>query len=127
MSNLFKTYIPKELQIRGIRRKGEDLPDSDIWPRIRSYKGLEFKFAGIKTEASGLRDSIYWDWYHTVRLSKIIWFSHRRGVLPKDKLLKNVCKDFVGAIAQGVFVVWALFVDFGFRGRGFSCAYFLIS
>jgi hypothetical protein len=107
MSNLFQTYIPKEFQIRGIRRKGEDLPDSDIWPRIRSYKGLEFKFTGIKTEASGLRDSIYWDWYHTARLSKIIWFSHRRGVLPKDKLLKNVCKDFVGAIAQGVFVVWS--------------------
>ena len=98
MSNLFQTYIPKELEIRGIRRKGEDLPDSDIWPRIRSYKGLEFKFTSIKTEASGLRDSIYWDWYHTARLSKIIWFSHRRGVLPKDnwigKLFHNMAKQY---------------------------------
>lgn len=106
-SYLFENFVSEEEPIPGIRIKGADIPDSTSWPRIISYKGLTHKFAGIKTESIGLRDSIYWDWYNTARLSKIFWFAHTRGVLPKDKLLKNVCKDFVGAIAQGVFVVWA--------------------
>jgi hypothetical protein len=107
MSRWFETFNPKVSPIPGIRIKGDDLQDSDIWPRIRSYKGLAYEFESIKTEADGLRESIYWDWYHTARLSKIIWFANKRGVLPKDKLLKSVCKDFVGAIEQGNFEVWA--------------------
>ena len=95
------------LGIPGLRIKGIDLPDSDTWPRVQSYKGLEYKFSNVRTEAKGLRDSIYWDWYNTARLSKIFWFAHSRGVLPKEKLLKNVCRDFVSSISNGVFVSWA--------------------
>ena len=84
-SYLFENFVSEEEPIPGIRIKGADIPDSTSWPRIISYKGLTHKFAGIKTESIGLRDSIYWDWYNTARLSKIFWFAHTRGVLPKDK------------------------------------------
>ena len=41
-------------------------------------------------------------------MSKVIWFAHTRNVTPRDKLLAQVCRDFVGAIELGVFVVWAM-------------------
>ena len=86
------------LGIPGLRIKGIDLPDSDTWPRVRSYKGVEYKFSNVRTEAKGLRDSIYWDWYNTARLSKIFCFAQSRGVLPKEKLLKNAIKKVLKEI-----------------------------
>lgn len=92
-----------------IRFRGVDLPDSSSWTRLRSYKGLSRLFNdGTKTQSSSFRDSIYWDWYQTIRMSKVVWFSHTRNVTPRDKSLAQVCRDFVGAIEQGVFNVWAM-------------------
>lgn len=92
-----------------IRFRGVDLPDSDTWTRMRSYKGLDRLFNdGTVTDSRSLKDSIYWDWYQTIRLSKIVWFSHTRNVTPRDKSLAQVCRDFVGAVELGVFNVWAM-------------------
>jgi hypothetical protein len=92
-----------------IRLRGVDLPDSDSWAKLRSYKGLNSLFNdGTRTESSSFKDSIYWDWYQTIRMSKVVWFSHTRNVIPRDKPLAQVCKDFVGAIELGVFNVWAM-------------------
>lgn len=92
-----------------IRLRGVDLPDSTSWAKLRSYKGLNSLFNdGTRTESSSFKDSIYWDWYQTIRMSKVVWFSHTRNVVPRDKLLAQVCRDFVGAIELGVFNVWAM-------------------
>lgn len=92
-----------------LRLRGVDLPDSNTWERIRTFKGADGLFASdTKTESKALQSSIYWDWYQTIRMSKVIWFAHTRNVTPRDKSLAQICRDFVGAIEQGVFVVWAM-------------------
>jgi hypothetical protein len=92
-----------------LRLRGVDLPDRNTWENIRTFKGADGLFASdTKTESKALQSSIYWDWYQTIRMSKVIWFAHTRNVTPRDKLLAQVCRDFVGAIELGVFVVWAM-------------------
>ena len=92
-----------------IRLRGVDLPDSDGWSRLRSFKGLSGLFTDdTKTESRALQSSIYWDWYQTIRMSKVVWFAHSRSITPRDKSLAQVCRDFVGAFEFGVFVVWAM-------------------
>ncbi len=92
-----------------IRLRGVDLPDSNTWARLRSYKGLNSLFNdGTKTQSSSFQDSIYWDWYQTIRMSKVVWFAHTRNVVTRDKSLAQVCRDFVGAIEIGVFTVWSM-------------------
>ncbi len=92
-----------------LRLRGVDLPDRSTWEKIRTFQGADGLFASdTKTESKALQGSIYWDWYQTIRMSKVIWFAHTRNVTPRDKLLAQVCRDFVGAIELGVFVVWAM-------------------
>ncbi len=92
-----------------LRLRGVDLPDSSTWERIQTFKGVSGLFTSdTKTESRALQNSIYWDWYQTIRMSKVIWFAHKRNVTPRDKSLAQVCRDFVGAIEFGVFVVWAM-------------------
>jgi hypothetical protein len=108
-SDKLKNIYNSSLNIAELRVSGVDLPDSPEWARVRSFKGLDRVFTDdIKTESKALQESIYWDWYQFVRMSKIIWFSKSRNVLPRDKKMAQVCKDFVGAIEFGVFVVWAM-------------------
>lgn len=108
-SEKLRNIYESSLKITELRVSGIDLPDSPEWAKVRSFKGLNGLFTDdTKTESKALQNSIYWDWYQFVRLSKIVWFSKSRNVLPRDKKLSQVCKDFVGAIEFGVFVVWAM-------------------
>jgi hypothetical protein len=109
MSEKLKKIYDSSLRIAELRVSGIDLPDSPSWSKVQTFKGLDRLFTDdTKTESRALQDSIYWDWYQFVRMSKIIWFAKSRDVAPRDKKLANVCKDFVGAIEFGVFVVWAM-------------------
>ena len=109
MSEKLKKIYDSALRIAELRVSGVDLPDSSSWSRVQTFKGLDRLFTDdIKTESKALQDSIYWDWYQFARMSKVIWFAKSRDVAPRDKKLAKVCKDFVGAIEFGVFVVWAM-------------------
>jgi hypothetical protein len=109
MRNRLQEIKTKGLEEAGIRLKGMTLPANEKWRGLTSFKGLNHLFSDdIKTESKSLRESIYWDWYQSIRLSKIVWFSQTHNALPKDKAMAKVCKDFGSAITQGVFVVWAM-------------------
>lgn len=109
MRDRLKNIQINGLEKSGLRVKGMSLPENEKWRDIRAFKGLDQIYtSNIQTESKALRESIYWDWYQSIRLSKIVWYSQKRDVLPKDKVMAKVCKDFGGAISQGVFVVWAM-------------------
>lgn len=109
MRERLKNIANNGLNAAGLRIKGANLTENEKWQNIHTFKGLDQLFTDdIKTESKSLRDSIYWDWYQTIRLSKIVWFSKSRDILPRDKIMAKVCRDFGSAISDGVFVVWAM-------------------
>ena len=99
----------RQLKSRKLRAASADLLHSDEWEYINVVKGLD-NFISRDYEAIDGRSihSIYWEWYNFARLSKIFWYSFHTKLMPIDERYHSVCKDFVGALENGVFSIWTM-------------------
>ncbi len=100
----------KGLKPSFLRIKNVESPDTKQWASVRSYKGLENIFDSNphpQTEARSLVNSIYFGWYHYVRLSSLLWFASCRQATVRDKKIQHVVEDFGDAFHK-VFVIWAM-------------------
>lgn len=59
------------------------------------FKGLpSYSRANDRLEAHDAEASVYGWWWRFLRLSPVIWFAQSRNVLPKDKQIAQVVRDF---------------------------------